>query len=109
MEKIVLILLLIIIAITPITSAYAIYVSYPKSVYIGQNFTITFGLLSTVINSTNFQFMTPGTKIVNVSGKTAYEGFLEYWLADKVNVSNSSELIVTFIGTVVGTLTGAPA
>lgn len=92
---------------SPVTSAYIVYVSYPKSVYYGQNFTITFGLYSTVINSTNFQFMTPGTRLVNVSGNVAYQGYVGYWLVDKINISNSSELIVTFVGKVIVRFSGS--
>ncbi|AWR96243.2 hypothetical protein DFR86_00915 [Acidianus sulfidivorans JP7] len=52
-----------------------IVVQYPKSVLMDQTFDIKFGLYKVFINSTNFQYITPGTKLVDVSGKIAYEGF----------------------------------
>ncbi|WP_369610448.1 hypothetical protein [Sulfurisphaera javensis] len=39
--KILLILILMITIISPLTFSYTIYISYPKTVMIGQNFTIT--------------------------------------------------------------------
>ncbi|QGA68909.1 hypothetical protein [Sulfolobus sp. E11-6] len=102
MKFVLAIALLVLLLIPSIASASVeIYTSYPKEVLIGQNFTISFGLMSNIINSTNFQYITPGTRILNVSGETAYQGFGEYWLVDKVNVSNSSQLIVSFIGKIV--------
>ncbi|BCS91486.1 hypothetical protein [Metallosphaera javensis (ex Sakai et al. 2022)] len=87
---------------------YSIQVNYPSNVLLGQNFTVSFSLVSNLINSTNFQYMTPGTKLVNVSGKTAYEGFGLYWMIGKINVSDSSQITISFEGTIVGSFSGAP-
>ena len=110
MRKIILLLLLSFVLSSSVASAnYVIVVNYPKSVYWGQSFTITFSLASTVINSTNFQYVTPGTKILKIDNHTAYQGFGGYWAVDKINISNASILIVSFEGKVVGTFTGYPA
>jgi len=110
MGKLILLLLaLIVLSSFSIASvSYVVEVNYPKSVYWGQNFTITFSLATTVINSTNFQYVTPGTKLSNVSNYTAYQGFAEYWAVDKINITNASTLIVSFQGKIVGTISGAP-
>ncbi|MCP6729837.1 MULTISPECIES: hypothetical protein [Metallosphaera] len=88
--------------------SYTVQVSYPSNVLLGQNFNISFSLVSNLINSTNFQYMTPGTKLVNVSGKTAYEGFGSYWLIDRINVTDSSQIMITFDGNVVGGFSNVP-
>jgi len=110
MRKLILLLLaLIVLSPFSIASAsYVVEVNYPKSVYLGQNFTITFSLVTTAINSTNFQYVTPGTKLVNVSNNTAYQGFGSYWAVDKVNITNASTLIVSFQGKIAGATSGFP-
>lgn len=57
------------------TSSITLVVQYPNEVLIGQPFNITFFLGTSVINSTNFQYLTQGTQIENVSGHLAYKGF----------------------------------
>ncbi|WP_338598652.1 hypothetical protein V6M85_08190 [Sulfolobus tengchongensis] len=96
------IILLEISSVVSLATTYFPYVQYPKNVLMGQNFTITFGLTSNVINSTNFEYVTSGTKIVNISGNTGYQGFGGYWLVDKINLTNASELIVSFQGERIG-------
>ena len=91
-----------------VSSAYSVIVIYPKEVMIGQPFTIEFGLVTTLINSTDFKYITPGTEVVNVDGMTAYRGFGGYFLADPVNVSGASELVVSFYGRIVGNFTWNP-
>jgi len=110
MRKIIVVLLLsLLILPSSVASAnYVIEANYPKSVYWGQGFTITFSLATSVINSTNFQYVTPGTKIIKIGNCTAYQGFWEYWAIDKVNITNASELIISLEGRVVGTFTGDP-
>ncbi|ARM76939.1 hypothetical protein [Acidianus manzaensis] len=99
---ILMIILLEIFSVVSLATNYFPYVQYPKNVLMGQNFTITFGLASNVINSTNFEYATPGTKIVNISSNTGYQGFGGYWLVDKINLTNASELIVSFYGERIG-------
>jgi len=107
---IVLFLLSLVILSSSVASAnYIIEVNYPKSVYWGQSFTITFSLATTVINSTNFQYVTPGTKIIKIGNYTAYQGFGGYWIIDKINISNASMLIVSYEGRIIGNFTGNPA
>lgn len=109
MKGIITLLLLFSVLASTVTSAtYSIEVFYPHNAIIGQELTVTFSLFTSEINSTDFQYVTPGTKIVNVSGMTAYEGFCCFFLVDKVNISNASEVIVTFYGKVVGDFTGNP-
>jgi len=110
MRKIIVVLLLsLVILSSSIASAnYVIVVNYPKSVYWGQSFTITFSLATTVINSTDFQYVTPGTKLVNVNNHTAYQGFGGYWVIDKINITNASILIVSFEGEVIGKVSVNP-
>jgi len=109
MRKIIILLLLSLVLSSYVASAnYVIMVSYPKSVYWGRSFTITFSLSSTVINSTNFQYVTPGTKTIKIGNYTAYQGFGEYWIIDKINITNASMLIVSFEGKVVGNFTWNP-
>ena len=111
MRKLVLLLLLIltILSFSSIVSAnYVIEVNYPKSVYWGQSFTITFSLATSIINSTNFQYATPGTKILEIDNHTAYQGFGLYWAIDKINITSASTLIVSFEGKVVGEISVNP-
>lgn len=82
MHRVAYLLLLALFAISTVSSAYTIVVYYPSQVLMGQPFTITFGLATSVINSTTFEYLTPGTEVVNVSGGTAYRGFGEYWMVD---------------------------
>jgi len=108
MRKLILLLLALIVlsSFSIASTSYVVEVNYPKSVYWGQNFTITFSLATTLINSTNFQYVTPGTKLINVSNYTAYQGFGSYWVIDKVNITNASTLIVSFQGKIVGAISG---
>jgi len=101
-------LTLIILQSSVFSANYVVDVNHPKSVYWGQSFTITFSLATTVINSTNFQYVTPGTKLVNVNNHTAYQGFRYYWAVDKANITNTSLLIISFEGKVIGELSGYP-
>lgn len=102
---------LIIITLTltsTLTPPYTLKVSYPQEAFIGQKFNITFSLTTSEINSTNFEYVTPGTKIVNLTGNTAYQGFAGYWMVDKVNISNANQIVVSFTGRIIGTPTGNP-
>jgi len=111
MHKLLLSLLFLTLIILPssvLSANYVIEVNHPKSVYWGQSFTIAFSLASTIINSTNFQHVTPGTKILKIDNHTAYQGFGEYWAVDKVNMTNASKLVVSFEGKVVGEISGNP-
>ena len=94
--------------VSTVSSAYAIVAYYPSDVLMGQPFTVSFGLATSVINSTKFEYVTPGTEIINVSGGTAYWGSYGFWLIDRVNLTSSSAMIVSFEGRVLGRLTSYP-
>ena len=100
--------LLALFVVSTVSSAYTVVVYYPSDVLMGQPFTVSFGLATSVINSTKFEYVTPGTEIINVSGGTAYWGPAGFWLVDRVNVTGSSVMIVTFEGKVSGNLTSYP-
>ena len=104
---------LLVLALSVISSAYTIQVSYPKEVFVGQPFTINFSLLTVYINSTSFQYMTPGMGVLYILGlgEPAYEGNPStggYWLVDEVNLMDTSELVVSFYGQILGTLSNSP-
>lgn len=88
--------------------SYQIIVNSPKQVYIEQTFNISFELVTSVINSTNFQYVTPGIKVVDMNGEKAYEGTGGYFMLYKINLTNATELIVSFVGRVIGQLAGNP-
>ena len=100
--------LLALFVVSTVSSAYAVVVYYPSDVLMGQPFTVSFGLATSVINSTKFEYVTPGTEIINVSGGTAYRGFGNYWMVDRVNLTGSSAIIVSFRGKILGNLDGNP-
>ncbi|BDC17407.1 hypothetical protein [Acidianus sp. HS-5] len=106
--KVAILLAILVVSLSTLSSAYSIEVCYPHQVLMEQEFTIRFSLTTSEINSTNFEYITPGAEIVNVSGMTAYKGFGGYWMVDKVNITNTSELVVSFYGKIVGQLTNDP-
>ena len=100
--------LLALFIVSTASSAYTIVIHYPSYVLMGQPFTVTFGLETITINSTRFEYVTPGTEIINTSGGTAYWGPYGFWLVDRVNLTNSSIMIVSFEGKVLGKLIASP-
>ena len=112
MRKIIAVLLLTSIVLLSFSSValakYMVIANYPKSVYWGQSFTIIFSLATSIINSTNFQYVTPGTKILEIDNYTAYQGFGGYWVVDKVNITDASTLIVSLEGEVIGKVSVNP-
>lgn len=108
--RVIVITTLLILALSAISLAYTIQVSYPQEVFVGQPFTIDFSLLTVYINSTSFQYMTPGMGVLYILGlgKPAYEGYGSYWLVDEVNLTDTSELVVSFYGQILGTLSNNP-
>ena len=108
MHRIAYLFLLALFVVSTVSSAYAVVVYYPSDVLMGQPFTVSFGLATSVINSTKFEYVTPGTEIINVSGGTAYRGFGSYWMVDRVNLTGSSAMLVSFRGEIVGSLTYNP-
>jgi len=109
MRKIIVTALLSLVVFSYVASAnYIIGANYPKSVYLGQTFSITFSLATTVINSTNFQYITPGTEILKIDNHTAYRGSGAYWAVDKINITNASMLIVSFQGKDIGDVSVNP-
>lgn len=113
MRAVIICAILLVLALSVISSAYTIQVSYPKEVFVGQPFTIKFSLLTIYINSTSFQYMTPGMGVLYILGlgEPAYEGNPStggYWLVDEVNLADTSELIVSFYGQILGTLSNSP-
>ena len=108
MRRIAFLLFVVLLVLSTLSSAYTIVVYYPSYVLMGQPFTITFGLETFAINSTRFEYVTPGTKVVNASGGTAYWGPYGFWLVDRVNLTNSSIVVVSFEGKVLGKLVSEP-
>lgn len=95
-------LLILLLAFSLTNSSQAIVVNYPSEVFIGQPFNISFSLMTPIINSTNFEYLTQGTQTENVSGHIAYKGSGGYFALFKVNLTSDQELIVSFVGTIVG-------
>ena len=108
MQRAAYLLFVVLLFLSTPSSAYTIVVNYPSHVLMGQPFTVTFGLETFVLNSTRFEYVTPGTKVVNASGGTAYWGPYGFWLVDRVNLTNSSIMIVSFEGKVLGKLVSEP-
>jgi len=69
---------------------------------------MTFSLATSIVNSTDFQYVKPGIKTMKVDNHTAYQGLIGYWAIDKINITNTSTLIVSFQGKIIGNTSGAP-
>ena len=63
---------------------------------IGQPFTINFDLVTTLISSSQLEYISPGTRVVKVNEKTVYRDLELYIKVYRVNIINVTELIVSF-------------
>ncbi|AGE71833.1 hypothetical protein ATY89_08545 [Sulfolobus acidocaldarius] len=91
-------LFLLLMLIPTYTNSLMVQLSYPNSVYLGQNIEIKFSVLETKINSINFPNISTGVKLIKNGNLLTYQGFVANYILFPVNFSISNEMIVSFVG-----------